>query len=393
MNSILEKFQRFLFLIYPAVLILDPKLANNFMVFVLLVLVLGNIYINKKIVFTFYEKFMLIFVGAILISIVFKDTTTSSGLVMIKRHFRWLVLPTFLGQLKIKKEDIKCMFFSVFLGILGYTYRVINEIINLKNVKISYLEFLNSPLLWNHRYLSEYNIPQTALMMGVTFIIFYYTICIIDKKNYKLFLLLGLFFSRIVLMSVQSRGMTLTLFILILLLGIIRKEKIIRIVSGLIIIFSILGGIYFSNSNYVQRYENLGKDYSSITRIEIYKESLEIFKENKINGIGLDGTYEVDKPYLKKHRHSHNMAMKLLAETGIIGFISYYLFVGSILINLWKKYKENKYFLIGILALLTLVLYENIETIFTTVIAIPYIFFIIGINLNKVYEEKKERIA
>ena len=98
---------------------------------------------------------MLIFVGAILISIVFKDTTTSSGLVMIKRHFRWLVLPTFLGQLKIKKEDIKCMFFSVFLGILGYTYRVINEIINLKNVKISYLEFLNSPLLWNHRILSE----------------------------------------------------------------------------------------------------------------------------------------------------------------------------------------------------------------------------------------------
>ena len=87
------------------------------------------------------------------------------------------------------------------------------------------------------------------------------------------------------------------------------------------------------------------------------------------------------------------MAMKLLAETGIIGFISYYLFVGSILINLWKKYKENKYFLIGILALLTLVLYENIETIFTTVIAIPYIFFIIGINLNKIYEEKKERIA
>lgn len=393
MNSILEKFQRFLFLIYPAVLILNPKLANNFIVFILLVLVLGNIYINKKIVFTFYEKFMLIFVGAILISIVFKDTTTSSGLVMIKRHFRWLVLPTFLGQLKIKKEDIKCMFFSVFLGILGYTYRVINEIINLKNVKISYLEFLNSPLLWNHRYLSEYNIPQTALMMGVTFIIFYYTICIIDKKNYKLFLLLGLFFSGIVLMSVQSRGMTLTLFILILLLGIIRKEKIIRIVSGLIIIFSIVGGIYFSNSHYVQRYENLGKDYSTTARIEIYKESLEIFKENKINGIGLDGTYEVDKPYLKKHRHSHNMAMKLLAETGIIGFISYYLFVGSILINLWKKYKENKYFLIGILALLTLVLYENIETIFTTVIAIPYIFFIIGINLNKIYEEKKERIA
>lgn len=137
MNSILEKFQKFLFLIYPAVLILDPKLANNFMVFVLLVLVLGNIYINKKIVFTFYEKFMLAFVVAILISIVFKNTTTSSGIVMIKRHLRWLILPTLLGQLKIKKEDIKCMFLSTFFGILGYTYRIIDEMINLKNPELS----------------------------------------------------------------------------------------------------------------------------------------------------------------------------------------------------------------------------------------------------------------
>lgn len=388
MNIILERFQKILFLIYPAVLILDSKLANNFMVFVLLVLVLGNIYINKKIIFTFYEKFMLVFVVAVLISIIFKNTTTNSGLVMIERHFRWLVLPTLLGQLKIKKEDIKCMFLSVFLGILGYTYRFISEMVNLKNPELSWLEFFKSSLLWNHRYLSEYSIPQSALILGVTFIILYYVICINDEKKYKLFLLLGLFLSGIVLMSVQSRGMTLTLFILVIFLGIIRKEKIIRIVSGLIIIFSIVGGIYFSNSSYVQRYENLGKDYSSTARIEIYKESLEIFKENKINGIGLDGTYEVDKPYLKKHRHSHNMAMKLLAETGVIGFISYYLFIGSILINLWKKYKENKYFLIGILALLTLVLYENIETMFIKAIALPYIFFIIGISLNQIYRDK-----
>lgn len=174
MNSILEKFQKILFLIYPAVLILNPKLANNFMVFVLLVLVLGNIYINRKIIFTFYEKFMLVFVIAVLISIIFKNTTTNSGLVMIERHFRWLILPTLLGQLEIKKEDIKCMFLSAFFGILGYTYRFISEMINLKNAELSWLEFFKSSLLWNHRYLSEYSIPQSALILGVTFIILYY---------------------------------------------------------------------------------------------------------------------------------------------------------------------------------------------------------------------------
>ena len=392
MNIILERFQKILFLIYPAILILDPKLANNFMVFILLVLVLGNIYINKKIIFTFYEKFMLIFVIAVLISIIFKNTTTNSGLVMIERHFRWLILPTFLGQLKIKKEDIKYMFFSVFFGILGYTYRVISEMINLKNPEFSWLEFFKSSLPWNYRYLSEYSIPQSALILGVTFIILYYVICINDEKKYKLFLLLGLFLSGIILMSVQSRGMTLTLFILVIFLGIIRKEKIIRIVSGFIIVFSIIGGIYFSNSHYVQRYENLGKDSSSLARVEVYKEAFRLFEKNKINGVGLEGFFESQETknyrYYEKYRHPHNMALKLLAETGIIGFISYYLFVGSILINLWKKYKENEYFLIGILALLTLVLYENIETMFTKAIALPYVFFIIGINLNQIYRDK-----
>ena len=124
-----------------------------------------------------------------------------------------------------RKKDIKYMFFSVFLGILGYTYRFISEMVNLKNPEFSWLKFFKSSLLWNHRYLFEYNIPQTALILGVTFIILYYVICINDEKKYKLFLLLGLFLSGIVLMSVQSRGMTLTLFILILFLGIIEKKK------------------------------------------------------------------------------------------------------------------------------------------------------------------------
>ena len=259
------------------------------------------------------------------------------------------------------------------------------------------MEFFKSSLPWNYRYLSEYSIPQSALILGVTSIVLYYVICINDEKKYKLFLLLELLLSGVVLLSVQSRGMTLTLFILVIFLGVIRKEKIIiRIVSSLIIVFSIIGGIYFSNSHYVQRYENIGKDSSSLARVEVYKEAFRLFEKNKLNGIGLDGFVKLqdtrDYKYNEKYRHPHNMALKLLAETGVIGFISYYLFVGSILINLWKRYKKNKYFLIGLLTLLTLVLYENIETMFITVIALPYVFFIIGISLNQIYREKKGEI-
>lgn len=390
-REFLEKFQKGLFLAYPAILMLDSKLANNFMVFLLLVLALGNVFVNKKIVFTFYEKFMLLFVAALLISVVFKDISAGSGLVMIKRHFRWLILPTLLGQLTIKKEDIKITLTSIAIGVLGYLYRFINEVMEIKNSNLSLVQFFSSLNFWNYRFMLKSNLPQVALILGVTAIILFYIYSVSQEKN-KIYMLVFSILSLLLMSSTQSRGMLLTVFIMIFLLAILRREKTIRVTAVLLVLSAVTVGIVFSNSNYVNRYENLGKDSSSLARVEVYKETFEIFKDNKINGIGLEGFVKAQDmeshKYHKKYYHPHNMALKLLAETGILGFTSYYLFMGSILLALWKKYRENKYYLTGILATLTLLLYENIETMFITVVALPYVFFIIGLNLNSVYKDK-----
>ena len=83
------------------------------------------------------------------------------------------------------------------------------------------------------------------------------------------------------------------------------------------------------------------------------------------------------------------MALKMLSETGIIGFVAYYVFMLNIIVMLYKNYKKDRICFIGIIAIVTLLLYENIEVIIIKDIALPYIFFIIALCLNQSYTECK----
>ena len=392
-----NKIKGLFFITYPAVLILNPKLANNFFIFLLILLSGYSVYLNKHLVFTFYEKFLLIFVSALFVSILFKNTIGNGDMIMLKRHLRWLIIPLLLGQMKITKEELKISLISVSIGVLGYFYRVVVELIKLKPQELLWKDFFLSTIPYNHRYLANFNIPQTAVMLGITTLILFYLASIgIESKGKKIYLLIISIISFIILLCIQSRGMLLTLFIVMLGLAIVRKEKLIRGLTALILVITIFIGYYFSNSNYVNRYESIGKDNSSLARIEVYKEACRIFKDNKITGVGFEGFFQEQNrnmyKFNKEYFHPHNMALKLLSETGIIGFISYYLFMGSIIYNLWKKYKTNKYYLCGILCVVSLLLYENIEVIFIRAVALPYLFFIIGINLNTIYQEKLKNI-
>lgn len=395
LEEVLEKGQRLLFLLFPFFLILNPRIAVNIFTIFLFLLSLLSIYINKKVKISFYEKFLLIFLGALILSLAFKETDSKLGEILLKRHLRWLFYPTLIGQLNIKKEDIKNIVISVSFGILGYMIRIIKEVLSLKNPEISYLEFFKSSLIWNHRYLYKYDIPQSALILGVTFIILYYILNIVDEKKYKKWLILLMIIDIIPFLGLQSRGMTLVLIILIFLLPFIRKEKSFKLFSGILILSSLFFGIYFSNSAYIKRYENVTKDGSFYARREVHNEAIRIFKNHKILGTGFHSFSVVqDKNNFKilpEYEDPHNQALKLLCETGIIGFMSYYAFMSSMLYFLWKKYKENKYYFIGVLALLSLLIYENIECMFKSVYSLPYIFFILSIFLNTFYQNKKEK--
>lgn len=389
LEEILEKGQRLLFLLFPVMLMLNDR-GKNFCTILLILLVIGNVYIKKKIVFTFYEKFLLIFISAVFISIIFQEINSTRGLEHFIKHLRWLLYPTLLGQLVIEKKDLKLAFISMIVGIFGELLRFGNEVRIVKSwYSVSYRDFFLSSNFWNHRYFYNYTIPQVAMILGAIFIMLYYLIGIIENKKEKIYFIFLFILNTILLLSLQSRGMSVSLLSIILLLGLIRKEKFFKAVSISIVSLCIVVGTYFSNSHYIKRYSHI-LDNSNYGRIEVYKETFRIFKENNIiTGIGFDNFIDIqDTTEYKIHSsysHPHNMPLKMLSETGIIGFTSYYLFMGSILLFFWKEAKKNKYYLIGFLVTLTLLLYENIETMMIDKKALPFIFFIIAVGLNKKY--------
>lgn len=392
LEEILEKGQRVLFLLFPMCIILNLKKEISILTILLVLISFGNIYRNKKVIITFYEKFLLLFIASLLISIVFQNVKLDVGITHLKKHLRWLLYPTFIGQLIIKREDIKFTFISIMLGIFGEIVRLSNELFLVKSwYNISFKEFMLSPIPWNYRYFGKYDIPQTAMILGAVFIMFYYLFNIINNKKEKIYIGLLLFLDIILLLSVQSRGMSLSLFVVILVLGVLGKERIFKIFSISIIFLCLLLSIYFSNSHYIKRYENVTKDGSFYARVEVYKEAFRLFKNNPITGIGFDNFVFLQNnknyKYNESYGHPHNMPLKMLSETGIIGFVSYYLFMISILWNFWKEAKKNRYSLVGFLVILTLLLYENIETMMISRIGLRYVFLIVAICLNNIYQK------
>lgn len=385
-----RKYENILLGIYPFFLIINPKLSNNILVVFLLILIGMKIYLRKKIIFSKYELFLGLFIFSILISIWFKNIDINNDYTMLFRHIRWLIYPLLLGQIDLDYKKIKLMLISASVGILGYGFRLFEEVKRVFN----FSEKINLSQILNHRYMGQWSIPQTAMIMGASFFMFYFIAAMLKNKRDKTILYIVSLLSFIILLSTQSRGMTLTVIIISVLMGVFIPQKEIRFLSVGIVGLSLIGCILFSKQGYVKRYENLSKDTSSLARIEIYKEAIRIFKENKITGIGFEGFEKAQNPkeyrYIDYYWHPHNMALKMLSETGIIGFIFYYLFMGNTLFMLYQNYKKNKYCFVGILVVISLLLYENIETMMIKDIALPYIFFIIAVCLNLSYIKDKK---
>ena len=104
----------------------------------------------------------------------------------------------------------------------------------------------------------------------------------------------------------------------------------------------------FSNQRY-QDFIYIINNLNESSYGRIYSSSIQVFKKNLFFGAGLKNyNYNCLKltdpnplsrdPYCSP-THSHNFVLQMLSETGIIGFLLFYLFIGSIVFQLFKKFK------------------------------------------------------
>lgn len=371
----------------------ERKMYSNIL-FPLLIILTGIQIYKNGFKISFYEKFLGVFLGSIVISLIFTNYPIKDLSDKFMPYIKWLFFPTIFGQFNIDRKREKIVFLSVVITTL-YMYKlglldIMKFIKDYSGKEIGYLDIFK---MKNLKFLQSYGawfrlreifptLTETALVLGGTIIAF--IMILIDKSTdikVKLVLtpivLMGLF----QLVLTQSRGMYLAFLIVISLLIIIKVSK--RILGVLIVV---LVGILtvFRNTPYVKRFESISDGDEA--RMEIYNSALKIFKGNPITGIGFDNFIQATDYYEKAsfYQHPHNMALKMLSEMGIIGFLSYFSMMGAVVYKLWKT--RSKLICEIMLAVIVLMLiYENFETVIVWKRASEYIFFMLGLALSSNY--------
>ncbi|MGC8764761.1 MAG: O-antigen ligase family protein [Brevinematia bacterium] len=166
-----------------------------------------------------------------------------------------------------------------------------------------------------------------------------------ENKNFKILLLSSILISYTTIVFTSSRSGLLAIFLSVLSSIIFSKRY--RLLF--ILLFFVI--LFFSIPN--EKIENTLKKplYSQNIepRLLQYKEGIRFFKENPVFGIGLmqfrdrfknlRGNYpDLPHYFFLNIEYLHNTYIALLAETGIIGFLLFYIFLILKIIEGIKKY-------------------------------------------------------
>ncbi|MCQ8212103.1 O-antigen ligase family protein [Cetobacterium somerae] len=371
----------------------ERKMYSN-VLFPMLVILTGIQIYKNGFKISFYEKFLGVFLGSIVISLIFTNYPIKDLSDKFMPYIKWLFFPTIFGQFNIDRKREKIVFLSVIITTL-YMYKlglldIIKHIKMYSGKEIGYLEIFK---MENLKLMQSYGsgfrlreifptLTETALILGGTIIAF--IMVLIDKSTdikVKIVLIPMILMGLFQMILTQSRGMYLAFLIVISLLVMIKVSK--RILGVLIII--LLGVLaIFRNTPYVKRFESISNGDGA--RMEIYTSAFKIFKANVLTGIGFDNFIQATDYYEKAshYQHPHNMALKMLTEMGVIGFLSYFSMMGAIVYKLWKT--RSKLICEIMLAVIVLMLiYENFETVIVWKRASEYIFFMLGLALSGNY--------
>lgn len=173
------------------------------------------------------------------------------------------------------------------------------------------------------------------------------------RKRQDIYTTINILLSSICLILTYSRGGFIAFVAAMLIIFIVCKE----IKAGVYLAFMILlyyGYNFFENTNRADL-STIAFDSSSLYRIEIWKASWGLFKENIIFGAGLGSVSKLLSFSSDKLRgfivHAHNIPLQLLAEIGIVGFTAFFVLVISGIrrfILFWKQNKDSEYSYIGV---------------------------------------------
>lgn len=166
----------------------------------------------------------------------------------------------------------------------------------------------------------------------------------------------------------------------------------------ILLLFS-FGFIYFLNPNINNRISiiTLKKDHSIVSRIQMYKMSIDLIKEKPIFGhttaVAGKSLQKVLNENLKID-HFHNIYLNTLVDFGIVGFVLFVFIFYTIFCRLTKKYKQTKspYVLMLFFAWIAVLISDCFDAVLINPFCSGMFFWITGLILSEQkFENNKTR--
>ncbi len=217
-------------------------------------------------------------------------------------------------------------------------------------------------------------------------------ICIKTIQHKKVFISLTMFVLFAIILTRSRIAIILAFILTLIFLFEYRKKSVVKILLAIFALLLIACVVYVST---------LKSNFHSISeRIIWWKTAFLIFKENIFVGCGLGNytvLFKVFRPQLVLNTlFAHNIIMQLMAETGILGLISFVGLIISFYINILNKisHSKDKYFYFSLSLSITAFLIINIFDYSFFAPACMMIFFIIFCSAFTFEHKKlaKERI-
>jgi len=273
-----------------------------------------------------------------------------------------------------KSVDVLTAIFPYLLGrylesknIEKYLYCYV--VIVLLTVIVCYFYRYDSLRMVNVAFLFFKNISRSSLFLSIGVLVSLFFCFRVKKKFFKIFYIVTILFLFYLVFILQE------LTPLVSLLGcsglfLIKKKFKIYVVISIVVLF--LLSIYFTHNKLKRLSDNPLSHITVNHRYNLWLAAFNMFKENPIIGHGYKSFKEKYRNYLdKRNRHydssvesagyqdAHNISLQLLAETGILGFLTItFMFIYAFYLGMWKYSYDDFSFLI---ALIILLIYLNMQ--------------------------------
>jgi O-antigen ligase len=369
-------------------------------------------FFNSIIVFSFIfsffnDNFLVTYLGNSILKLLFILFFFSNALNIYKNFFKSLnnlkyfylffivsfvfILIQFLLGITNELTDIFLKYLGIFtIVIFFYRYEKIKMFyFTWFSILISIIIcFFNSPINeWTFRKTGGTGDPNefaTHVLIFLSISLYLYSI-----NKYKTFLFISIFSGIYGLLFAASMSSLLVLSIVITFLSfkLLKIKRLLVFIPIILIFFSFNFTKFETINNVLNRSSNLG---TADARLNSWKSGFNMVKENTILGVGVnnyeDNTLKYSNLYLKSDAISpHNVYIKLIAESGLIVFISFIIFLFSLILTNFKLVTKtnNIYLLTSLLSVLLMglsigITYDN------------YFWFAITIYLNILNSIKKE---